>query len=140
LPSYPGSILHQAAVLDLRAVNSALKEGDALARDKVHEAANYFGLGLVNLINSYDPNVIILGDGLNLLGEPLLQTVREVITEHMLPAIYEDVRVELSSLEADPVLIGMAALALDNLMTNPTPLFDAAPDPEEEPEKTHRID
>ena len=43
-----------------RAINS----GDSLTRDVVTEAAEYLGLGLVSVINFYNPQRIILGGGL----------------------------------------------------------------------------
>ena len=67
-------------------------------------------LGLRNLINLYDPEIIVLGGGVSRAGEYLLEAVRAKLPELI---FYKDMpyaRVELAQLSNDAGIIGAAML------------------------------
>lgn len=74
--------------VDARIVGTAAKEGDALACDIIDKAANYLGIGLANLANIFNPELIIVGGGMSRLGDMLLEPARRVVRERafQLPA------------------------------------------------------
>ncbi len=68
-----------------RAIVEAAKAGDGLALELLSEVSRYLGLGMVNLANLFNPEVIVIGGGLALAGELLLEPAREVLNAHRLP-------------------------------------------------------
>jgi len=59
--------------------------GDSLAGEILAEAAYYLGVGLVNLVNLLNPQVIVIGGGVAAAGEQLLGTLREAVAQKAIP-------------------------------------------------------
>lgn len=123
LSRYPDSILHQADTVNVGSIIQAMHQGDPLATEKISRLSWFLGFGAVNIVNAYDPDIIIIGDELSSVGPLLLNTVREVVKEHTLPEINQNIRIELTSLQVDPILLGAGALALDNILSSPNSYF-----------------
>jgi N-acetylglucosamine repressor len=98
----------------------ALAEGDELAHKVVKKAAWYLGMGLVSVINVFNPNTIVIGDEMAKLGDLLLDTVRSTVESHVMPRVYQSLRIELSSSENDPALVGVSMLAVERLLHKPS--------------------
>lgn len=56
----------------------AAKQGDLMARGVITSAAGYLGVGLTNLINIFNPELIAIGGGLSKMGDMLLEPARRV--------------------------------------------------------------
>ena len=91
---------------------TAARQGDEAARSLLAERAHYLGIALVNLVNLYNPELIILGgifaQGKDFFLEPALNTVRECSFGGM----GNSVRVQATTAEWRAGVIGAAALAL----------------------------
>jgi len=55
--------------------------GDALARRAVDDVARWAGLGLVNLVNAFDPAVVVISGGLVEIGPMLIDPMRRWFAE-----------------------------------------------------------
>ncbi|GAJ07289.1 unnamed protein product, partial [marine sediment metagenome] len=62
-------------------VLTAARAGDSLASEVILKAATYLGVGLVNLVNIFNPEMIIIGGGMAKMGELLLNPARQVVRE-----------------------------------------------------------
>ena len=62
-------------------VGEAARNGDSLARDVLARTAHYLGVGMVNLVNIFNPEMIILGGGMARLGDLLIGPARRVVAE-----------------------------------------------------------
>jgi glucokinase len=56
-------------------LNSALSEGDPVARRVIEETAEDLAFGLSHVVHLCHPELIVLGGGLSLVGEPLRSAV-----------------------------------------------------------------
>lgn len=117
LKNNPDSILNREC--SMKTIAEAIKSGDKLAEKAVFKVAELLGVGLANIVNAYNPDVIIIGDDLIQVGQPLLDIVRKTVKERTLPDINKSLKIELSSFECDPVLIGASALAIERILQNP---------------------
>jgi glucokinase len=69
-------------------VYDASKEGDPVAQEVVRETARFIGAGLANLLNIFNPNVVVLAGGVAQAGEELFAPVRaEVRRRAFKPAV-----------------------------------------------------
>ena len=100
--------------LDARIVASAARAGDAVAQDILRCAATYVGIGLANVVNILNPELIVLGGGVTRMGELLFDPVREVIAQRAMPAM-RAVRIVPAALGGDVVLFGAVALIANAL-------------------------
>ena len=95
---------------------NALNSGDKLAEDIFDTAARFLGIGIVNIINAYNPDLIVIGDELAMGGgQHLLEIVREVVKERVLPNINAHLSIRLSAFTEDPAFIGSGVILLDNI-------------------------
>jgi glucokinase len=92
-------------------VGQAAKKGDALALEVITEAARYLGVGLANLVNIFNPDIIVIGGGLSKLGDLLLEPTRDVVRERAFRLPSQVVRVVSSELEGDAGILGAAIFA-----------------------------
>lgn len=104
----------------LQTVWESLKEGDQAVTGAVRQAAWYLGFGLVNVINAFNPDRMIIGDEWSAAGELLIDTVKDVLKSNLLQDVYNRLSVELSSPGKDYILMGAAAIAIDNLLNRPS--------------------
>jgi len=93
-------------------VFTAARNGDKEVHRMIDERAYYLGLALSNLVNLFNPELILLGgifaQGKDLFLEPVIRTVRETA----FGGLGEKVRVEPTSFGWRAGVIGAAALAL----------------------------
>lgn len=106
-------------------VVAAAMAGGRKARAAIERTGEWLGLGLANLANLFNPEVIVLGGHLRLVF-PLVQDVVDRQIRHALPAVREQVRVELPALNGDSTLLGAAEAAFEALLDDPIAVLDRA--------------
>lgn len=71
-----------------QSVYQAATEGDSLARDVVRDTARYLGAGVANLVNIFNPEVVVVCGGVTLAGDGLFGPLRhEVARRAFKPAV-----------------------------------------------------
>jgi len=93
-------------------IGIAAKGGDALALDIIGKAATYLGVGMVNMVNIFNPEMIIVGGGVAKLGDLLLDPARQVVKERAFSASARAVRIPLAQLGDKAGVIGAAVFSL----------------------------
>ena len=74
--------------LTARIVYDAAKEGDFLARLVVRDTARFLGAGVANLLNIFNPDVVVLAGGVAMAGDTLFAPLRaEVRRRAFRPAV-----------------------------------------------------
>lgn len=92
------------------------RTGEGTARHVINEAGYYLGIGLANVVNLLNPEVIAIGGGVALdAGELLLAPARTEMRRRAFASSADAVRVELAQLGDDAGLIGAARLIWDHL-------------------------
>jgi glucokinase len=95
-----------------RIIAEAYREGDKLVRSVIDDACDYIGLGAANLINTLNPEAVILGGGLiEALGNRMLPRIAKAATAHVVAASPERVRILDSGLGDDAGILGAALAA-----------------------------
>jgi len=92
-------------------VSLAAQNGDSLALEVISKAATYLGIGLVNLVNIFNPEMIIIGGGLAKMGDLLLEPARRVVRESAFQLSARLVRIVPAQLGDDAAVLGAAIFA-----------------------------
>ncbi|MGA2158714.1 MAG: ROK family protein [Dehalococcoidia bacterium] len=92
-------------------VAAAVEKGDELASQVIDEAAGYLGIGMANLVNLFNPQMIVVGGGVSAMGERLLRPARKSMKKHAFKLPAGTVRIVRTALKADSGLIGAAIYA-----------------------------
>lgn len=110
--THENSLLRNYALVDGAAVGQAALDGDGLAGEIVREAGKWLGLGLVNLLHLFSPEVIVLGGSVSRLGNLLLDPVHETVQTHILDTGFLTPNwLRVAALDDDVCLVGAALLA-----------------------------
>jgi glucokinase len=92
-------------------------EGDEVARMVLGQIGSKLGIGLTNVVNIFDPEVIVIGGGAMAAGELLLGPAREEVRRRALPPGRDLVRIVEAKFGPDAGMLGAAVLAFDGLDT-----------------------
>lgn len=96
--------------LNARMVAQAADAGIPLAREIIANAADALGVGLVNIVHIFNPEVIILGGGVVQIGDPLLVPAQQLLHERAMQVPRDSVKIALATLGSDAGLVGAGAL------------------------------
>lgn len=128
--------LQPAVPLSFNDAASLLRSGNETVMALFLTLCDRLGAGIVNLINTFNPNVIILGDELtHVMPDLMLRQVREYVSLHCIPELKENTRIEKSLVAKDSFAHGAALTALGEIFSHLTDYFA----PPEEEEKEERL-
>ena len=118
--SMPAPVLTRLCGGDLSRVtgeiaSQAAGEGDPAALEAFARVAYYLGLGIVNLIHIFDPEMVVIGGGVSHSGHLLLDETRRVVKESGIPRLVDGVTIALSTLGTQAGLLGAAAMAWEGI-------------------------
>jgi glucokinase len=97
--------------LEAKHVFDAAKNGDAFSKDLVAYEVEYLAFGLSALINTLNPEVVVVGGGVSLAGDILFGPLKEELKKYTLPGSLEKIEIKAASLGNEAGIIGGAALA-----------------------------
>lgn len=100
----------------LTIVDAALK-GDELARKTLEEAGEYLGAKLAFLINLFNPEVVVVGRGIEQAGDIFFSAVRRSVKKWAYDESVKIVKIIPTSLGEDVVAIGAGALVIQDLFS-----------------------
>ena len=85
LPSLVGGDVQK---ITAQTVYEASKKGDAVAREVVRDTARFLGTGISNLINVFNPDMVVIAGGVTQAGDALFEPLRaEVRRRAFKPAV-----------------------------------------------------
>lgn len=88
------------------------EKGDAVSKKILDEAFNYLGIGVANIIASFDPDKVIIGGGVSKGGDVLFNKVQEVVNERCFKSMAEYCKIVPAGLGTDAGVLGAVALAI----------------------------
>ncbi|HEY3363533.1 MAG TPA: ROK family transcriptional regulator [Symbiobacteriaceae bacterium] len=104
--------------LTLPMVLDAVRCGDTLARRYAVDEMGYrLGVGIANLVNTFNPEMVVLFGPITALGEELLERIRTTVRTRALPQAGARARIVCSLLGADGPLVGAATLVISRLFS-----------------------
>lgn len=81
------------AGLEAKDIFDAAKEGDVFSLDLVDYEAEYLAMGIANILNIINPETIVLGGGVALAGDILLEPLRKKLEKYALPVTLEGLKI-----------------------------------------------
>ncbi len=105
---YPKSILANEKNLTTQMISEAYDQKDAFAQAIYRETGEILGFGLSNVINIYNPEILIIGGGVSKAGERLLSHTREIVAQHSLQISHKACEIVTANLSDKAGMIGAA--------------------------------
>lgn len=97
----------------------AAQDGDEVAISALSEVAFYLGIGIANLLNLFNVEVIVLGGALNKASPVFLKEVERVVHENTLIPVREHLKIIPSAHGSEACIMGTIALVLDDILREP---------------------
>lgn len=100
-----------------RVVAAAARQGDGMAQQLVARLAFYLGVGFANLVNIFNPSLILVGGGVSKMADLWLDRAKANMRERAFRVPADAVRIELAQLGDDAGVLGAMGLVLTSLST-----------------------
>ena len=96
-------------------VGVAAGKGDSLAREMLGRASHYLGVGLVNIVNIFNPEMIVIGGGMAELGSLYIEPAREIALERSFSISAQSVKIVTARLGNEAGVYGAAAYVTERI-------------------------
>jgi glucokinase-like ROK family protein len=100
-------------------VVQAANQGDELAREIMEETGEYLGTGIANIINLFNPQMIVIGGGVAQAGDLIFNPLKKTMKKRAFPVPAKVVKITTPSLGRDCTVIGAATLVLKDIFKSP---------------------
>jgi predicted NBD/HSP70 family sugar kinase len=113
------SAINPDKILAINVIQAA-QRGDHLAQQIITEAGTYLGIAVANLVNLFNPGMIVIGGGVSQIGDLLLEPIRKIMLERSLKSAAKEVRITSAVLGKRATSMGAVVqainLSLDRLL------------------------
>lgn len=101
------------------AITALVESGDTVAQQVLSDTAKYLGAGMVNIVNIFNPQLIVLGGWAGILiGPYILEELEKAVYENALKPALKNLKIELAQFGEDAISLGAATLALEDFLAN----------------------
>lgn len=107
-----GTAIKKRAGMDAISVELAARQGDEKALQVVRETAHYLAIGFANLVNLFNPELIVVGGGVSKMRELLFTPIREEFRKYALTLPAKNVKIVRAKLGDEVGVLGAIALCL----------------------------
>ena len=90
-------------------VYDAAKQDDDVARQVVRETANFLGAGVANLLNIFNPDVVVIAGGVTQAGAPLFEPLRAEVRRRAFRPAVEACKILPGTLRGSAGVVGAVA-------------------------------
>ena len=119
---HPNGVLaqhFQTHGVSLDSVFSAALAGDEMVTHLLEERAHYCGIALANLVNVFNPELIVLGGIFTYEQGLLMPTIHKTLKQYAFANLSDNIHLQVTNFGQDAGMIGAAALALDSFFYRP---------------------
>lgn len=109
------SVLGASAAVTAADVSRTAADGDPLARAIWDETVELLGSALTDLVNVFEPDLVVLGGGVARAGRLLIEPLAGVVARDAMPPAAGCARLTLTVLGDTVGVVGAGAIALDEL-------------------------
>jgi glucokinase-like ROK family protein len=114
-----GILENQLSPLNLSIINQAAEAGDREVLEAISETGAALGLGVANLVNIFNPKMVVIGGSLSILGKYILPSIEEVIEERTLEVMRKEIKILVSAFGSDASVMGAVALVVREILSRP---------------------
>jgi len=94
-------------------VMKAAQLGDKTCTALVEQVGNYLGLGLANLVNLFNPSILVLDRRLSAIGNTLLDQITKIIKRQALSVSTRDLVIQFGELGDEASVLGAGSFVLE---------------------------
>jgi glucokinase len=108
----PSLVDNKLADITAQTVYAAASKGDRVAREVVRDTARFLGTGIANLLNIFNPEVVVIAGGVTQAGDALFEPLRAEVRRRAFKPAVDSCRIVPGSLPGTAGVVGAAATYL----------------------------
>ena len=105
----PKLVNNDLSLITAAHVYDAAKQDDDVARQVVRETASFLGAGVANLLNIFNPDVVVIAGGVTQAGEPLFEPLRAEVRRRAFKPAVEACKILPGTLRGSAGVVGAVA-------------------------------
>ena len=105
--------------LAFESIIDAYRDGDEFSKELLEEYTHWLGIGIANIVNVFDPELIIIYGSAAQLGEMGIKNIRNTIASSALPRIKREIKVKYSHFGKEAKIIGTFGIVIKNILSIP---------------------
>jgi glucokinase len=105
----PAAVGGDLSRLTAATVYDAAQHGDRLAQEVVRETARILGIGIANLLNIFNPDVVVLAGGVTQAGDQLFEPMRAEVRRRAFKPAVDACRIVPGELQGNAGVVGAVA-------------------------------
>ena len=105
----PGLVNGKLEAITAQTVYDAAKRGDMIASEIVRDTAKYLGAGVANLLNVFNPDIVVLAGGVIAAGDALFEPLRAEVRRRAFSPAVRAVRIVPGELPGTAGVVGAVA-------------------------------
>jgi predicted NBD/HSP70 family sugar kinase len=114
--SVPDLVKENLHLVTADEIYQAADSGDELAVQTLKKGARYLGIGIVNVINTFNPEMIIIGGGISRGQQIIAETIRQTVRERAMENCYSSRKICFSDIGIESTLKGAVDMTLANVL------------------------
>ena len=87
-----------------------------MAGEVLDKAAHYLGIGIINVVNIFNPDMVLIGGGMSAIGERLIGPARRIVAERAFGISARETVIRIAELGNDAGVYGAAAFVRDTIV------------------------
>lgn len=97
----------------------AADDGDAVAREVLYDTGTYLGIGIANLVNALNPEMVVLGGPLSLAKDYLMPSIQETLHARAFRWSAQVAQLVVAANRSDDCTMGGIGVIHDRIMRHP---------------------
>ncbi len=102
---------NDASTLNCKMLGEAARQNDAFANKFLDDSFMVFSIHLANIISLFSPDVVAIGGGVSLIGDPVFNRIRAFVEPYVAKNVQKRYKIVPCALEEDIVIAGALLLA-----------------------------
>jgi len=104
--------------ISMKIIIEASRAGDELATDLIRQAGRELGIKIAYLANFLNPEVVVIGGGIERAGSVILDEIKKTVREKSFEEISDVLRIVPTQLGEDSIALGAVSLVIQEIFTH----------------------
>jgi glucokinase-like ROK family protein len=114
-------VQNQIDKINFDTVLQAADANDRFALETLHEVGHWLGIGIANLVNAFNPELVVLGGALARASTILTPIIESTVEQNALRQPQQSLKIGISAYGSEACVVGAAAIVLDEILRYPFP-------------------
>ena len=109
-----GTAYNNCGHLTIQTIIDTAKEGDKIAHDILHDAAEHLGIAIANVVNILNPDMIVLGGELSKCEDYFVRHIRKTVKMHLWGNV--EANIQVSDFLSEAAAIGAGSIFIRKIL------------------------